>query len=196
MVDARRNQSRSGETQQERGIQRRDEAQGRLRRHDPFDVFGVSPFGLMRRMQADMDRLFGEVWGGRQSPSLYGEGGRAGWVPAIETLQRGDEFVVRAEVPGLAPEEVSVEIGDDQLTIQGERKYDHQEEHEGVFRSERAYGSFYRVVPLPEGAMSDSAQATFKNGVLEIVLKAPPREVQRGRRIEIKHEEEQKQPRK
>jgi HSP20 family protein len=58
-----------------------------------------------------------------------------------------------------------------------------------VFRSERAYGSFYRVVPLPDGAMSDSAQATFKNGVLEIVLNAPPREVQRGRRIEIRHEE-------
>ena len=196
MPDTRRDQHRSGEAQQERGIQRRDEGQGRLRRRDPFDVFGFGPFGLMRRMQEDMDRLFGEAWGGRQSPSLFGEGGRAGWVPAIETFQRGDEFVVRAEVPGLSPEDVSVEIGDDQLTIQGERKYDHQEEHEGVFRSERAYGSFYRVVPLPEGAMSDSAQATFKNGVLEIVLNAPPREVQRGRRIEIRHEQEPKQQRK
>jgi HSP20 family protein len=196
MADTRTDRSRSGEAQQERGIQRRDEGQGRLRRREPFDVFGFGPFGLMRRMQEDIDRLFGEVWGGRQSPTLFGEGGRAGWAPAIETFQRGDEFVVRAEVPGLSPEDVSVEIGDDQLTIQGERKYDHQEEHEGVFRSERAYGSFYRVVPLPDGAMSDSAQATFKNGVLEIVLNAPPREVQRGRRIEIRHEEEQKQQRK
>jgi HSP20 family protein len=193
MADTRSDQKRSGEAQQERGIQRRDAGEGRLRRRDPFDVFGFGPLGLMRRMQEDMDRLFGQAWGGRESPSLFGEGGRAEWIPAIETFQRGDEFVVRAEVPGLSPDDVSVEIGDDALTIQGERKYDHQEEHEGVFRSERAYGAFRRVVPLPEGAMSDSAQATFKNGVLEIVLQAPPHEVRRGRRIEIRHVEEKQQ---
>jgi HSP20 family protein len=197
MAETRKDQNRSGQAQQERGIQRRDEGQGRLRRREPFDVFGFGPFGLMRRMQEDMDRLFGDAWGGgRQWPSFVGEGGRTEWAPAIETFQRGNEFVVRAEVPGLSPDDVSVEIGDDALTIQGERKYEHEEEHEGVFRSERSYGSFCRVVPLPEGAMSDSAQGTFKNGVLEVVLQAPSREVRRGRRIEIRHDEEKKQERK
>ncbi len=65
-----------------------------------------------------------------------------------------------------------LKVGDDALTIRGEHKYDHEEEREGVFRSERAYGSFYRVVPLPEGVMTDNAKATFKNGVLEVLMPA------------------------
>ena len=88
-------------------------------------------------------------------------------------------------MPGLSREDLTVEIGDDQLIIQGERKSDHQEERDGVFRSERRYGTFYRAVPLPEGALSESAKANFKDGVLEVVVQAPPREVTRGRRIEI-----------
>ena len=73
----------------------------------------------------------------------------------------------------------------DAITIQGERRSEHQEEREGVYRSERSYGSFYRVVPLPEGAMTDQAKATFNNGVLEITMPAPPEQVTRGRRLEI-----------
>jgi HSP20 family protein len=107
------------------------------------------------------------------------------WTPAIEAFQRGSEFVVRADVPGLSRDDLTVEVGDDALTIRGERKYDHEEEREGVYRSERSYGSFYRVVPLPEGAMGESAKANFKDGVLEVVIPAPSQEVRRGRRIEI-----------
>jgi HSP20 family protein len=77
-------------------------------------------------------------------------------------------------------------IADDQLTIRGERRYDHEEERDGVFRSERSYGNFCRVIPLPQGAIADSAKATFNNGVLEIVLQAPSFDVRRGRRVEIK----------
>ena len=91
-------------------------------------------------------------------------------------------------MPGLSRDDLSVEIGDNALTIRGERKYDHEEERDGVFRSERSYGSFYRVVPLPEGAVADSAKAAFKDGVLEIVMQAPSQEVRRGRRIEIEGE--------
>jgi HSP20 family protein len=77
-------------------------------------------------------------------------------------------------------------IADDQLTIRGERRHDHEEERDGVFRSERCYGNFCRVIPLPQGAIADSAKATFNNGVLEIVLQAPSFDVRRGRRVEIK----------
>jgi HSP20 family protein len=76
-------------------------------------------------------------------------------------------------------------INDDSLTIQGERRDEHEEEREGLFSSERIYGSFYRVVPLPDGAIPDTARAAFRNGVLEVTIEAPPREVSRGRRIEI-----------
>lgn len=170
-------QTRSGELQKSGG-QNRDVA-----RWDPFDL-GSSPISLFRRLQQDMDRLFAGFGTGRAWSPFGGQEG-ADWAPAIETFQRGNEFVVRAEVPGLSKEDLTAEVGEDALTIRGERKYDHEEEHEGVFRSERSYGSFYRLIPLPEGAVADSAQASFSNGVLEIVIQAPSQEVRRGRKIEI-----------
>jgi HSP20 family protein len=140
----------------------------------------------MRRMTEDMDRMLGDFWGSaRQWPALFKEGGRSEWTPAIEAFQRGNEFVVRADIPGLSREDITVEVGDDALTIRGERKYDHQEEREGVWRSERGYGTFCRAIPLPQGALSESAKATFRDGVLEVVIKAPSHEVRRGRRLEI-----------
>jgi HSP20 family protein len=191
MAETRDTQGRAEQKEQGRGLQRTESgASDRLRRLDPFESFSMGPFALMRRMQEDMDRLFGDIGSGtgRQWPSLWSQGGRADWTPAVETFQRGNEFVVRAEIPGLSPDDISVEIGEDALTLQGEKKSEHQEEREGVFRSERSYGSFYRVVPLPEGAVTDSAKANFKNGVLEIVMQAPSQEVRRGRRIEIGQE--------
>lgn len=182
----KRDTGRREQSQGERGLQRSEgRNSGLLSRRDPFDLFGVGPFAMMRRMQEDMDRLFGGFGSRRAWPALAGEGERIDWMPAIEAFQRGNEFVVRADVPGMSPDDLSVEIGDDQLTIRGERTYDHDEEREGVFRSERAYGSFYRVIPLPPGAVADSATANFKDGVLEIVVQAPSQEVRRGRRVEI-----------
>ena len=183
--------AQKSDTEKKTGAERQQEQGGLLRvpearsieRRDPFDAFALGPFAMMRRMQEDMDRLFGSFGFGRFGSRAGSE--FAGWTPAIDAFHRGNEFVVRADVPGLSREDVSVEIGDDELTIRGERKYDHEEEREGVFHSERGYGSFCRVVPLPEGVMADSAKATFKNGVLEIVMQAPPQEVRRGRRLEI-----------
>lgn len=183
--------AQKSDTEKKTGVEREQEQGGLLRvpearsieRRDPFDAFALGPFAMMRRMQEDMDRLFGSFGFGRFGSRAGSE--FAGWTPAIDAFHRGNEFVVRADVPGLSREDVSVEIGDDELTIRGERKYDHEEEREGVFHSERGYGSFCRVVPLPEGVMADSAKATFKNGVLEVVMQAPPQEVRRGRRLEI-----------
>ena len=94
------------------------------------------------------------------------------WSPAMDAFHRGSEFVIRADVPGMARHDISVEVGDDAVTIRGERKREEHEEREGVFWSERSHGSFCRVIPLPPGAISDSAKATFNNGVLEIVMQA------------------------
>jgi HSP20 family protein len=100
-------------------------------------------------------------------------------------FQRVTDLVVRADLPGLSKDDVEVEVNEDSITIRGERRHEREEERDGIYRSERSYGSFSRVVPLPEGTITDSASATFKDGVLEIVLQAPGREVKRGRRIEI-----------
>jgi HSP20 family protein len=178
-------EKRTTETQEQRGLQRsREQSRGLASRRDPFDMW-FEPFALMRRMQEDMDRLFGG-FGARRGLATRGrELESFDWAPAIEAFQRGNEFVVRAEVPGLSRDDLTVEITDDDLTIRGERRHDQSEEREGVFHSERAYGSFYRMISLPEGAIAESAQANFKDGVLEVVIPAPSHEARRGRRIEI-----------
>jgi HSP20 family protein len=105
------------------------------------------------------------------------------WAPAIDVVQMNNELTIRADLPGLKRDEVSVDITDDAVTIQGERKREKEEEREGYYRSERSYGSFCRVVPLPEGAISEQAKANFHDGVLEITMPAPP--ASKRRRLEI-----------
>jgi HSP20 family protein len=189
MAEARNVERQGVQTRGERGLQRSGQSR-ELARWDPFDIFSSSPFGMFRRMQEDMDRLFGG-FGRRGMISPFGEEA-ADWAPAVEAFQRGNEFVVRADVPGLSRNDLNVEVGEDRLTIRGERKYDKDEEREGVYRSERAYGSFCRVIPLPEGAVADSAKANFADGVLEVVLQSPSQEVRRGRKIEISEEKSKK----
>jgi HSP20 family protein len=155
------------------------------RRTNPYDLFWSSPFALMRRMQDEMDRWFGDPSASRGGWTSSGEQGRLDWAPDVDVFQRGTDLVVRADLPGLSKEDLDIEIGDDSLTIRGERRHETNEERDGVYRSERSYGSFCRVVPLPEGTITDSAKANFRNGVLEVVMQAPGREVKRGRRIEI-----------
>lgn len=148
------------------------------------------PFNLMRRMTEEMDRAFERFFddfgfgaiGRRQGLSSRRA---AGWTPRIEAFQKGDQFVVRAELPGLKKEDIEVNVSDDAITIQGERRHEEERTEEGFYHTERSYGSFYRTIPLPEGVISDSAKASFRDGVLEVQLQAPPHEVSRGRRVEI-----------
>lgn len=140
-------------------------------------------------MQDEFNRWFGRFgFGGLPSADTWlsrTAGQMADWTPAIDAFQRGNEFIIRADVPGMARQDLSVEVGDDSVTIRGERKHEAEDDRDGVFWSERSYGSFYRVVPLPPGAIGESARATFTNGVLEVVMSAPSPEARRGRKIDI-----------
>jgi HSP20 family protein len=148
-----------------------------------------SPFALMRQGVDEMDRFFARLVGGSRSGEMPWAGARAAtpgdWTPAIEAFQRGNEFVIRADIPGLKRNEITVEAGDDSIVIRGERKQEHRDNRDGLFWTERSYGTFHRVVPLPPGTITESAKASFSNGVLEIVMPAPPGEARRGRRIDI-----------
>ena len=162
-----------------------------LARREPASI--GSPFRMLDRFAEEMDRLFDDFgFGrGRLAPRLgFGLSQplirRAEeWLPDVEMLQRNNELVIRADLPGLTKDDVKVDVTEDAITIQGERKHEHEEEKAGVYRSERSYGSFYRSIPLPEGAMTDQAKAVFKDGVLEVTMPAPPESVKRGRRLEI-----------
>jgi HSP20 family protein len=141
---------------------------------------------MMQRMADEMDRLFEDFGPGRSWPGRQGHGSESGlqfWAPDIDVFQKDNQLMIRADLPGLKRDEISVEVTDDAVIIQGERKHEHEEEREGFYRSERGYGGFYRAVPLPEGAIGDQAKAEFKDGVLEITMPAPP--ASKGRRIEI-----------
>ena len=143
---------------------------------------GTDPFSVMGRIADHMDRWFLSRPSGA---GMWRSAADAAWAPQVESFQRGNQFVVRADLPGLKKEDVTVEINDDAITIEGERRDEREDEREGMFTSERSYGRFCRVVPLPDGAIADTAKASFATGVLEITMDAPPREVNRGRRLEI-----------
>jgi HSP20 family protein len=166
----------SSENQSQQGMQS-SRGRSEMAWRDPFVAFWNDPFGLLHRESWPFQR---ESW-----PWRTGQQGSALWSPQIESFQRGDQFVVRADLPGLKKEDVHIELTDNSLAIEGERREEREEDREGYYRSERSYGSFYRVIPLPEGAITETAKAHFDNGVLEIVLQAPPREVSRKRRVEI-----------
>jgi HSP20 family protein len=143
------------------------------RRGNGTTPFGISPFSVVKRFGEEMDRLFGDFGLDRNwiPPALTVEAGRT-WAPEIEIFERDGELVVRADLPGLKKEDVKVELTDEGLTIEGERRSEHEENGEGYYRSERNYGNFYRRLPLPEGADPDDATAKFHDGVLEVTMPA------------------------
>jgi HSP20 family protein len=159
---------------------RHEERSGLSRRH----AWPESPFGALQRLADEMDRMFDDFgMARRRGGSFFGEPISYGWTPEVEVSQKNDQLTIRADLPGLKKDEVSVELNDNAVTIHGERKREHEEEREGFYRSERSYGSFYRVIPLPDGAISEQAKAQFRDGVLEITMPAPP--ASKGRRLEI-----------
>lgn len=150
----------------------------------------ASPWELMRRMSEEMDQLFESLGGRRATPAGRQRGGmELGTaapllVPHIDVQQRGNELVVKADLPGLRPEDINVAVDRGVLTISGERRQEEREEREGFIRSEISYGTFYRTIPLPDGADEERVAATFRNGVLEVTI--PVSERQQGRRVQVK----------
>ena len=144
-----------------------------------------SSFGPLQRFADEIDRVFGDFGFGPRwsSAPVWGEPSIANWAPNVDVFRKENELVIKADLPGLKKNDVSVDVTDDTVTIQGERRQEREEEHEGYYRSERSYGSFCRVIPLPEGAITEQAKATFRDGVLEISLPVPP--ASQGRRLEI-----------
>ncbi|RMG35276.1 MAG: Hsp20/alpha crystallin family protein [Gammaproteobacteria bacterium] len=92
------------------------------------------------------------------------------WAPAVDIKEEDDKFVIRADIPGVSPDDIDVSMEQGVLTIKGERKHEAEENKEGYHRIERAYGTFMRRFALPENVDADKISATSKDGVLELVL--------------------------
>lgn len=161
-----------------------------------------SPFGLMRRMADDIERLFtnldyGRAGYGLSDPQRYSSGADqwrssnrmldATWAPQLETFRKDGKLVLRADLPGLSKDDVEIEVDDDMLTISGERTDEFKDERDDYYRSERSYGRFCRTVQLPDGVNPDEIAASFKDGVLEVTLPEPKvSEVRRSRQVKIR----------
>lgn len=139
----------------------------------PTDLFRMGPFSLFRRMTEELDRMASGD-GGTGSNEL-----RA-WTPTIEIEQRDNNYIVRAELAGVRPDDVTVEVTDDAIVLSGERREERDVERGGRRVTERRYGQFFRAIPLPEGAQADQVKARFENGMLEITI--PTQEKRSGRR--------------
>ncbi|GAB4368816.1 MAG: Hsp20/alpha crystallin family protein [Deltaproteobacteria bacterium] len=125
------------------------------------------PIGELSSIQERMNRLFGEAFG----PTLASEEGWSrGWEPAVDIYDADDAIVVKAEIPGVERDQVSVEVKDGVLTLKGERKFERDVKEENYHRIERSYGSFQRSFTLPSSVDPDKVRASLKNGVLEVTL--------------------------
>jgi len=158
----------------------------------------ASRFEIVRRFAEEMDRVF-EDFGhetGWHLPRFLARGRKllrhgvgtvaTAWAPRIDVVEREGQFMVHAELPGMSKDDVKVEVADGMLTIEGQRKEEKQEERQGFTYSECRYGSFYRIIPLPEGADPSKATAEFRKGVLEVTMPAAPRPEEKRRMVEVR----------
>lgn len=145
------------------------------------------PSRLARTLGTELDQLLGEFGLRSRLPFAWFESDpTAGpWMPVVEVQEKGADFFVRAELPGLSKEDVVVNVTDDAIVLEGERKQDIVKDEPGYYRTERRYGQFRRVITLPEGADPNSAVATFKDGILEIGVHVNVKKGPEMRRLDI-----------
>jgi HSP20 family protein len=125
---------------------------------------------LQNRMEQLFDRMSERWFGGERPRSVWGS---EEWAPAIESHVDNGNLIVKADLPGVDPKEVTVSVVGNQLTITGERKHEEKKEEKDYFYRELSYGKFSRSMTVPEGVDPDKVKATFKNGVLEVTMPAP-----------------------
>jgi HSP20 family protein len=148
--------------------------------------YGRDPFETMQRLSDEMDQLFDSFFYGRPvSRQARHSALQNLWAPEVELCEEGNQLRVCVDLPGVAKDNVKIDIHEGMLTIQGERREERTDDGEGqkFRRSERRYGSFYRSIPLPEGVETENAQAKMKDGVLEVSIPITP--AKQPKRLEI-----------
>ena len=135
---------------------------------------------------SEVNRMFDDVFSGltRRPGSRQPGGEVTEWAPAVDVLQRDGDLVVRAELPGVRPEDVDITLQNRVLTISGQRREEQEEQRGGYHVRERRHGSFSRSMTVPEGVSEDSIRARYENGVLEVSIQGAAA-VREPRRIQI-----------
>ena len=138
---------------------------------------------MWRRMENLFERFFGErVF----EPEERGLWSAETWAPSVESHIENGNLKVKADLPGIDPQDISISVLGNQLKIEGERKQEAQKEEKDYFYQELAYGKFARTLPLPQGVNADQVKAQYKDGVLEITMPAPKELTAKKIQIEAK----------
>jgi HSP20 family protein len=140
-----------------------------------------TPLGNLQSFQHEMNRMFDEFFRGGNGETAGS--GLGSWTPAVDIHETDDGFVIKAELPGVSKDDVSIDVHQNTLTLRGQRKHEAEVVNERYHRVERAYGTFQRSFVLPAIVDQDKVQATYKDGVLELHL--PKSEAAKPKRIAI-----------
>ena len=126
-----------------------------------------TPGTELETLRHEMERLFE-----RRFPKVFGYETEAerGRRPGLDVRETDEAYVVETDLPGMAAEEITVEVEGPYVVVKGERHAEHEETEEGVKRAERTFGKFYRRVALPEAAKAEEAEAQYVNGVLRVTV--------------------------
>lgn len=138
-------------------------------------VIRWDPFREMtQQTQSQINKLVDQVWGGRQES----------WLPAIDVFDTKDAVVLKAELAGMNPDDIQIEVEDNVLTVKGERRFEEAVDEERYYRVERRFGSFQRSLALPQGVRAEDISASYEDGILAIAV--PKVEEEKPKRIEVK----------
>jgi HSP20 family protein len=130
--------------------------------------------------QREFDRLFREAF----SPALAeGEVSTRTWAPPVDIYENGDSLVLKAELPGINPDDVEIRVEDNTLYLKGERKFEKEVKEQNYHRVERTYGTFTRTFTLPNSVDADKVNASYKDGVLTLTM--PKKEEAKPKTIKI-----------
>ena len=153
-----------------------------------------TPFGQLQAMQRDMNALFSRVFGEGEQRGNGWWSSPEGYTPHIESCVKENALHIKADLPGMEPNDVEITVEGNQLTLRGERKAE-QEKTEGQYvHREVRYGSFERRFAIPEGVKAEEVQAHYRNGVLELTVPLPAAMLPKKVQIAVEgHADSQKQ---
>lgn len=141
----------------------------------------LDPFRDLTSIQERMNQIFEDALSRSRGRD---EGLRTGmWTPAVDIYEKNDAVVVKAELPGVEKDQISVEVKDGILTLRGERKFERDVKEESYHRIERSYGTFLRSFSLPVSVDQDKVKAAFRDGVLEVEL--PKKEQAKPKQVKV-----------
>lgn len=121
------------------------------------------PFSEIETIREQLDKLF-------EQRATATDNSQAAWMPAMELVDAGDNFLLKAQLPGIDPKDIDVQVTREAISISGERRCQNTDKKPGYIRSEFRYGKFHRVLPLPVHIQNDSVQAEYKDGILTLNL--------------------------